>query len=116
MLFSEALFNLLFASDIEEMLISVFPCYDKSHLHKFMGILPIYCFSLPIYHSDTMPILHFVLPEINFQFLEAEYLPPKVANLYDKILMKLFFTSSCLLKLHFQCHLFVFLALVSEHL
>jgi hypothetical protein len=90
MLFSEALFNLLFASDIEEMLISVFPCYDKSHLHKFMGILPIYCFSLPIYHSDTMPILHFVLPEINFQFLEAEYLPPKVANLYAKILMKFF--------------------------
>ena len=38
-------------------------------------------------------ISHIVLFEIKFQTLEAEYLPPKEANLDNKILVKLLLTS-----------------------
>lgn len=55
----------------------------------------------------TQSIFHFVLPEIKFQSLDTEHLPPKEADLDIKILLKL------LLHLHllnpqFQCHLFIF--------
>lgn len=61
--------------------------------------------------------MHSVLPEIKFQSLETEYLPAEEANLDAKILVKLLLhLLLCLLSLQFQCHLFVFLALVSDHL
>ena len=61
----------------------------------------------------TQHILYFVLPEIKFQSLEVEYLPPQEVNLDAKILVNLLLQLClCLINLH----LFVLLVLVFDHL
>ena len=59
-----------------------------------MGILATYGFNFPIcpsgpIHWPYMAHLALCLPEIKFQFLEAEYLPPEQAKLSAQILVKL---------------------------
>ena len=46
-------------------------------------------FNFPICPSDPLSLLPFVLREIKFQSLEAEYLPPEEANLDAKTSVKL---------------------------
>ena len=63
----------------------------------------------------SQPLSNFVLLE--FQFLEAEYLPLEEAYLDGKILVKLLlYLCLCLAILQLQCHILVCLTLVFDHL
>ena len=59
--------------------------------------------------------VHFVLLEIKCQSQETEHLPNKETNLDVKILVKLLHLVLCLPNPQFQYHLYLFLALVSDH-
>ena len=65
----------------------------------------------------THTILCYILPEIKFESLEAEHLPPEEANLDAKILVQsLLYLSLYLPSPQIQCDLLVFLTLVLDRL
>lgn len=108
--FSEAFFILWFVSEIGVINL-VFHCCKKSRTHKFMSVVAtmawIFLFVPLALYAQT--ILRLVLPEIKFQSLEAEYLPPEETTLDTKILV----TTKCSTSMPSICAI---LALVSDHL
>lgn len=86
-----------------------------------MAILVTYDFRFPVCTfgsiRKTIVALFFFLTAINLLSLEAEYLLlEKKTNLKTKLVKLLLHLLLCLLNLIFQCRLFVFLSLVSDHL
>ena len=64
---------------------------------------------------NTQPIVHFVFPEIKFQSLKGKYFPPAEESECQHFGEVIVTSVLHLINLQFQCYLFVFLTLVSDH-